>query len=140
MSLCLDMGVVRRHRCVGVAERLAPDLGIDRGIARQACRGVPALVQPYRSQARSLRERAESPTDEIRLRVSAAFATLTRLRHIRVSAQHADARHEAVEAFREIGLTFPPAEWQEAWTHVVVMARGALDVLREEAHAGLAQP
>jgi hypothetical protein len=72
-------------------------------------------------------------------RVTDAFAALIRLRHIRVSSQHADARHKAVGAFREIGLAFPPPSWDQAWTHVVVMARGALDVIREEVHAGLAQ-
>jgi len=72
-------------------------------------------------------------------RVTAAFATLIRLRHIRVSSQHADARHKAVAAFAEIGLPFPPASWEQAWTHIAVMARGAPDVLREEVHAGLRQ-
>ena len=69
-------------------------------------------------------------------RVSAAFETLIHLRHIRVSAQHADARHRAVTAFQEIGLAFPPASWGQAWLHVASLAMGALDVLREEVHAG----
>lgn len=59
------------------------------------------------------------------------------LRHIRVSAQHADARHKAVTAFREIGLPFPPPTWGYAWGHIVALAVGALNVLREEVHAGL---
>jgi hypothetical protein len=37
-------------------------------------------------------------------RVATAFETLIRLRHIRVSTQHADARHKAVDAFRRIGV------------------------------------
>jgi hypothetical protein len=73
-------------------------------------------------------------------RVATAFGTLIRLRHIRVGTQHADARHKAVNAFREIGLPFPPSSWDHAWTHVAVMARGALDALREEVNAGLRQP
>ena len=72
-------------------------------------------------------------------RVSAAFDTLIRLRHIRVSSQHADARHKAVAAFAGIGLSFPPRGWGYAWDHVAGMARGALDVVREEVHAGLPQ-
>jgi hypothetical protein len=72
-------------------------------------------------------------------RVADAFRTLIRLRHIRVSTQHGDARHKAVAEFREIGLPFPPLSWDHAWTHIAVMARGALDVLREEVHAGLPQ-
>ena len=35
------------------------------------------------------------------------------------------------------GLAFPPVSWDQAWTHIAAMARGALDVLREEIHAGL---
>lgn len=73
-------------------------------------------------------------------RVATAFGTLIRLRYVRVSTQHADARHKAVDAFREIGLPFPPPSWDHAWTHIAVMARGALDALREEVNAGLRQP
>lgn len=72
-------------------------------------------------------------------RVAKAFETLIRLRRIRVSTQHSDARHKAVTAFGEIGLAFPPPSWDYAWTHIAVMARGALDVVREEVHAGLPQ-
>lgn len=71
------------------------------------------------------------------VRVSEAFESLIGLRHIRVSQQHADARHKAVEAFRTIGLPFPPPGWDYAWTHIVASARGALDVIREEVHAGM---
>jgi hypothetical protein len=70
-------------------------------------------------------------------RVSTALGKLIRLRHIRVSTQHSDARHKAVTAFGEIGLPFPPVTWNQAWTHIAVMTHGALDVLREEVHAGL---
>ena len=71
------------------------------------------------------------------LRVTEAFGTLIGLRHLRVSQQHADARHKAVEAFRAVGLAFPPPGWAYAWTHIAATARGALDVIREEVHAGL---
>ena len=70
-------------------------------------------------------------------RVTGAFGTLIRLRHIRVSTQHSDARHEAVAAFGEIGLSFPPVSWEQAWAHVASIAGGALDVVREEVHVGL---
>lgn len=73
-------------------------------------------------------------------RAANAFGTLIRLRHIRVSTQHADARHKAVDAFRDIGLPFPALNWDHAWTHIAAMARGALDALREEVNAGLRQP
>ena len=64
---------------------------------------------------------------------------LIRLRRIRVSTQHADARHKAVDAFREIGLAFPPYSWDNTWTYIAGLAKGALDVIREEVHAGLSQ-
>lgn len=70
-------------------------------------------------------------------RVATAIGTLIHLRRIRVSTQHRDARHRAVAAFKEIGMPFPPASWEGAWAHVAVLAKGALDELREEIHAGL---
>jgi len=76
---------------------------------------------------------------DVAARVGAAIGALIRLRHVRVSTQHSDARHRAVAAFQEIGLAFPPVSWEEAWAHIAVVAKGALDVLREEVHAGLPQ-
>jgi len=70
-------------------------------------------------------------------RVSTAIAALIHLRHIRVAAQHSDARHRAVTAFQEIGLPFPPVSWEQAWAHVARLAKGALDALREEIQAGI---
>ena len=70
-------------------------------------------------------------------RVAAAIGTLIQLRHIRVGTQHRDARHRAVTAFKEIGMPFPPASWEGAWARIAVVAKGALDELREEIHAGL---
>ena len=70
-------------------------------------------------------------------RVTAAMGTLISLRRIRVSTQHRDARHRAVTAFQAIGLPFPPPGWSQAWAHIAVHARGALDVIREEINANL---
>jgi hypothetical protein len=72
-----------------------------------------------------------------RERVQIAFDYLISLRLLRVSQQHSDARHKAVEAFRAIGLLFPPLSWDQAGGHIVVMATGALDMIREEVSAGL---
>jgi hypothetical protein len=72
-------------------------------------------------------------------RASTAIGTLIRLRQLRVSTQHSDARHRAVAAFQEIGLAFPPVSWEEAWTRIAIAAKGAIDVLREEVHAGIPQ-
>ena len=70
-------------------------------------------------------------------RVASALQTLIRLRHIRVSTQHADARHRAVTSFQEIGLPLPPVSWDQAWRHISALAMGALDTVREEVHAGM---
>ena len=75
--------------------------------------------------------------DEPARRAGEALGTLIRLRRIRVSTQHADARQKAVEEFREIGMPFPPSSWESAWAHIALAARGALDIIREEIRAGL---
>lgn len=70
-------------------------------------------------------------------RIREAFETLVAIRHIRVAGQHSDARHRAVKGFEKIGLTFPPTDWPATWEFVGAMAKGALDVLREEVSAAL---
>lgn len=93
---------------------------------------------PQRGALEALREHLDQSLDpESANRTAAAVDTLISVRHIRVGTQHGDARHRAVAAFRQIGLSFPPLNWPQAWTQVAVLARGALDVLREEIHAGL---
>jgi hypothetical protein len=51
-----------------------------------------------------------------------------------------DARAKAVAAYAELGLTFPVASWPETWAQISAITCGALDALREEAHAGLPTP
>lgn len=70
-------------------------------------------------------------------RAGDAFSTLIALRRVRVSTQHADARQKAVTAFRDLGLTYPPADWNDTWQRITVMAQGAFDVIREEIRSGL---
>jgi hypothetical protein len=70
-------------------------------------------------------------------RSSQAIATMIKLRTIRHGLEHGDARAKAVAAYAELGITFPVTYWPQAWTQVSALVRGALDVLREEAHAGL---
>jgi hypothetical protein len=70
-------------------------------------------------------------------RCSDAISTLIKLRTIRHGIEHGDARAKAVAAYAELGLSFPVASWPQAWAQISAMVCGALDVLREEAHAGL---
>ena len=70
-------------------------------------------------------------------RCSKAIETLIKLRTIRHSIEHGDARAKAIAAYAELGLSFPIANWPQAWAQISAIACGALDVLREEAHAGL---
>lgn len=71
-------------------------------------------------------------------RVREAFQTLITIRQLRASTQHGDARHRAVAAFGAIGLSFPPASWSDTWPRIGWLAKEALDIIREEVHAGLA--
>src|SRR5262249_55968444 len=70
-------------------------------------------------------------------RCSDAIGTLIKLRTIRHSIEHGDARARAIAAYAELGLSFPVVNWPEAWAQISAIACGSLDVLREEAHAGL---
>jgi hypothetical protein len=98
-------------------------------------------VPPQRGALESVRDYLAGSLDaDAAKRTTAAVTTLVRLRRIRVSTQHGDARHKAVAELAEIGLPFPPASWDQAWAHIAAMAISALDVLREEVHAALPQP
>lgn len=70
-------------------------------------------------------------------RVGAAISQLIVIRRLRVSTQHADARHRAVDAFRELGLPFPPPSWDMAWAQVASLAESCLTTIREEALTNL---
>jgi hypothetical protein len=70
-------------------------------------------------------------------RIREAIVQLTVIRRLRVSTQHADARHRAVNAFNELGLPFPPPSWEVAWSQVANLADTCLTTLREEALTNL---
>lgn len=98
-------------------------------------------VPPQRGALEAVRDylaRALAP--EAADRVSSAFEALIRLRRIRVSTQHADARHRAVTSFAEIGLAFPPPSWDQAWAHIATLAAGALDAYAKKHTPASASP
>jgi hypothetical protein len=70
-------------------------------------------------------------------RCADAIQALVRVRTIRHGIEHGDARSKAVAAYASLGIGFPVARWDEAWAQVSAVTCGGLDVLREEAHAGL---
>jgi hypothetical protein len=70
-------------------------------------------------------------------RCATAVGTLIKLRTIRHSIEHGDARAKAVAAYAEPDLPFPVGDWPGAWSQISATACGALDALREEVHAGL---
>ena len=62
------------------------------------------------------------------------------MRTVRHSIEHGDARAKAVAAYASLGIVFPVADWHGAWARISAITCGALDALREEAHAGLPVP
>ena len=77
---------------------------------------------------------------ESAVRVRDAIDQLILIRQLRVSTQHADARHRAVVAFEQLGLAFPPPSWSVAWTQVASLAEASLGAIRQEALANLQPP
>ena len=73
-------------------------------------------------------------------RCSDAIDTLVKVRTIRHGIEHGDARAKAVAAYAELGLSFPVTSWPQAWAQISAVTCGALDVLREEAHAAIGIP
>jgi hypothetical protein len=73
-------------------------------------------------------------------RCADAIGTLIRVRTIRHSIEHGDARAKAIAAYASLGIAFPVANWHDAWARISAITCGALDALREEAHAGLPIP
>ncbi len=97
-----------------------------------------SVTPPQRRALEAVRDYLASDMDpDVVGRVTEAVDTLILLRHIRVSTQHRDARHRAVNAFQKIGLPFPPPSWEFAWAHIATQASGALDAVREEVRASL---
>ena len=93
---------------------------------------------PQSGALREVREYLNATLDApAAARCSDVIETLTKLRTVRHSIEHGDARAKAVAAYAALGIAFPVSNWPDAWTQVSALTCGALDVLREELHAGL---
>ena len=89
---------------------------------------------PQSGALREVREYLNATLDPLAAaRCSDVIETLTKLRTVRHSIEHGDARAKAVAAYAALGIAFPVSNWPDAWTKVSALTCGALDVLREGA-------
>jgi hypothetical protein len=110
-----------------------PETGVaPRNGALQAFRKHLNQVQPNPTRL----NQALGPT-AVR-RCSDAVETLIKVQTIRHSIEHGDARVKAVAMYADLGLAYPVADWPGTWAQISAITCGALNVLREEVHAGLA--
>ena len=79
---------------------------VDTSAYREIPKRSPADGRP-RSGARCAFQRMSRPRRPNETEM--LFATLMEIRHLRVSTQHNDAGHKAIEAFSQLGVTFPVA-------------------------------
>jgi hypothetical protein len=70
-------------------------------------------------------------------RIETVLDRLINLTQIRHGQQHGDAAEKAIKAYRKLGITYPAYDWSEAWGQVLIIAKGAVDTIREEIEAGL---
>ena len=59
------------------------------------------------------------------------------VRTIRYGIEQGDARFNTVAAYTSLGIGDSLVHWGDAWAQVSAVTCSALEVLREEAHAGL---
>jgi hypothetical protein len=99
--------------------------------ARQATAKLGPLEQLARFLLEELRESAAQE------RVARAVDELKCINRIRVGGQHGGKKPstQAVQAFQELGISFPPTDWGSAWDSVRTRAVEALSAIREEIQA-----
>jgi hypothetical protein len=69
--------------------------------------------------------------------VSEAVSILNAARQVRASFQHVGVQPRAVEAFTDLGLTYPVADWPSAWRQIQAAVAHSCDRLRQELHSTL---
>ena len=67
--------------------------------------------------------------------VSEAVSILDAARQVRASFQHVGVQPRAVNAFTDLGLTYPVADWPSAWGQIQAVVAHACDRLRQELHS-----
>jgi hypothetical protein len=95
---------------------------------------VQANAARERSLARMSRRLALTLEGSSLQRAEAALATLRQIVRIRVGAQHSLIA-DAPQAFRALGLAYPPIDYGAAWVAVRARATEALNAIREELQA-----
>jgi hypothetical protein len=68
-------------------------------------------------------------------RANAAILVLQRVVRIRAGTQHSGTGSEIAEAFRELGLPYPPSNPADAWGSIRGVTLRAVDAIREELQA-----
>jgi hypothetical protein len=63
--------------------------------------------------------------------IKRTLPVLQNIRKVRKGLQHSSAAPESLEAWRELGLTYPPKDWNDAWLAVRAIATDALMDLRD---------
>jgi len=63
-------------------------------------------------------------------RIEGAIVVLHHVIDIRDAGQHAPARGKGATALAALGVGYPPASWQDAWSIITVKTIEALDALR----------
>jgi hypothetical protein len=76
--------------------------------------------------------------DEAMVRVMSALGLLQKVTHLRNAGQHVGAAGKAAQALPAFGLSYPITNYQEAWWAVQAHVISALDTLREEVQATIA--
>ena len=69
--------------------------------------------------------------------MSEAVSILDAARQVRASFQHVGVQPRAVNAFTDLGLTYPVADWPSAWGQIKRVVAHACDRLRQELHSTL---
>lgn len=65
-------------------------------------------------------------------RVEGAISTLENVIALRDAGQHTAAGEKAVLALRELGVAYPPLDWDFTWQSIAAQTIAALNAIREE--------